>query len=103
MNKCRICWKEIWPKYTDKVLRCSKCRKEVDYAIEEIKEENRKLKSDLSECECSMHFESDEVWFWKREYKRLKKWIKDHCKGYWNLFPEDEMKRQWKKADKKRK
>ena len=66
-------------------------------------EENERLKSDLSECECSFWFENDEVWFWKREYKRLKKWIKDHCKWYWNLFPEDEMKRQWKKADKKRK
>jgi len=65
--------------------------------------EIEKLKSDLEECECSFWFESDEVWFWEREYKRLKKWIKDHCKGYWNLFPEDEMKRQWKKADKKRK
>ena len=69
----------------------------------ELEEENRKLKSDLSECECSMHYENDEVWFRKREYKRLKKWIKDHCKWYWNLFPEDEMKRQRKKADKKRK
>ena len=68
-----------------------------------LREENKKLKSDLEEYECSMHFENDEVWFWKREYKRLKKWIKDHCKWYWNLFPEDEMKRQWKKADKKRK
>ena len=66
-------------------------------------EENENLKSDLEECECSMHFENDEVWYRKREYKRLKKWIKDHCKWYWNLFPEDEMKRQWKKADKKRK
>ena len=71
--------------------------------IRNLEEENKKLKSDLSECECSMHFENDEVWFWKREYKRLKKWIKDHCKWYWNLFPEDEMKRQRKKADKKRK
>ena len=71
--------------------------------ITELEEENRKLKSDLEECECSFWFENDEVWFWKREYKRLKKWIKDHCKWYWNLFPEDEMKRQWKKADKKRK
>ena len=69
----------------------------------ELEEENRKLKSDLEECQCSFWFENDEVWFWKREYKRLKKWIKDHCKWYWNLFPEDEMKRQWKKADKKRK
>jgi septal ring factor EnvC (AmiA/AmiB activator) len=65
--------------------------------------ENKNLKSDLSECECSFWFENDEVWYRKREYKRLKKWIKDHCNGYWNLFPEDEMKRQWKKADKKRK
>lgn len=66
-------------------------------------QENDKLKSDLEECQCSMHFENDEVWYRKREYKRLKKWIKDHCKWYWNLFPEDEMKRQWKKANKKRK
>ena len=66
-------------------------------------EENKNLKSDLSECECSFWFENDEVWYRKREYKRLKKWIKDHCNWYWNLFPEDEMKRQWKKADKKRK
>ena len=71
--------------------------------VNELEEENKKLKSDLSECECSFWFENDEVWFWKREYKRLKKWIKDHCKWYWNLFPEDEMKRQRKKADKKRK
>lgn len=68
-----------------------------------LSKENENLKSDLEECECSFWFESDEVWFWKKEYKRLKKWIKDHCKWYWNLFPEDEMKRQWKKADKKRK
>jgi len=69
----------------------------------DLEEENKKLKADLEECECSFWFENDEVWFWKLEYKRLKKWIKDHCKWYWNLFPEDEMKRQWKKADKKRK
>lgn len=62
-----------------------------------------KLHKELEECGCSFWFESDEVWFWKREYKRLKKWIKEHCKWYWNLFPEDEMKRQRKKADKKRK
>jgi hypothetical protein len=29
--------------------------------IEFLEEENKKLKSDLSECECSMHFENDEV------------------------------------------
>ena len=62
-----------------------------------------RLHKELEECECSFWFENDEVWFWKWEYKRLKKWIKDHCNGYWNLFPEDEMKRQRKKADKKRK
>lgn len=78
--------------------------------ILELEEENRNLKmvvdklhNELEECECSFWFESDEVWFWKREYKRLKKWIKEHCKWYWNLFPEDEMKRQRKKAEKKRK
>ena len=96
----------------------------LNYTIEKLKEENQTLelwldrkeklnekyrkeikglKSDLWECECSFWFENDEVWYRKREYKRLKKWIKDHCKWYWNLFPEDEMKRQWKKADKKRK
>ena len=64
---------------------------------------NKSLREDLSECECSLWYENDEVWFWKREYKRLKQRIKEHCKWYWNLFPEDEMKRQWKKADKKRK
>ena len=62
-----------------------------------------RLHKELNECECGFWFENDEVWFWKKEYKRLKKWIKDHCKWYWNLFPEDEMKRQRKKADKKRK
>jgi len=68
-----------------------------------LAKENDKLKSDLEECKCSFWFENDEAWYRKREYKRLKKWIKDHCNWYWNLFPEDEMKRQWKKADKKRK
>jgi len=48
-----------------------------------LAKENDKLKSDLSECECSFWFENDEVWFWKLEYKRLKKWIKDQCNGYW--------------------
>lgn len=91
---------EIWDKKTNKPneviawLMVGKAK---------LEEENKKLKSDLSECECSFWFENDEVWFWKREYKRLKKRIKDHCNWYWNLFPEDEMKRQWKKADKKRK
>ena len=83
-----------------------KLKDEMDMAITHnllLIKENKKLRADLAECECSFWFESDEVWFWKREYKRLKKWIKDHCKWYWNLFPEDEMKRQRKKADKKRK
>ena len=39
---------------------------------EEYRKEIDKLKSDLSECECSMHFENDEVWFWKRECKKHK-------------------------------
>lgn len=87
------------PKHSNSLDRISALENE----NKRLEEENKKLKSDLSECECSFWFENDEVWYRKREYKRLKKWIKDHCNGYWNLFPEDEMKRQWKKADKKRK
>ena len=37
----------------------------------QLEEENRKLKSDLSECECSIHFESDKVGYRKRECKKL--------------------------------
>ena len=91
---------DVIVKYVD---RYETLYNEVDIECAKLRDENRKLKEELKECECSFWFESDEVWFWKREYKRLKKWIKDHCKWYWNLFPEDEMKRQWKKADKKRK
>lgn len=40
-------------------------------------EENKKLKSDLEECECSMHFENDEVWYRKRECKKLKAELKE--------------------------
>lgn len=39
--------------------------------VGKLEEENRNLKSDLSECECSMHFENDEVWYRKRECKKL--------------------------------
>ena len=78
-------------------------KEELDENCYWLAKENDKLKSDLSECECSMNYENDEVWFWKREYKRLKQRIKEHYKWYWNLFPEDEMIRQRKKADKKRK
>lgn len=63
MNKCRICWKEIWPKYTDKVLRCDSCREEIDrklawckfywpqpYEVVDemdiLKNENKKLKEE---------------------------------------------------------
>lgn len=95
-------YKNVLKKYIKAKELAVKLKKELK-KYQEFWEENKKLKSDLEECECSMHFENDEVWFWKREYKKLKKWIKDHCKWYWNLFPEDEMKRQWKKADKKRK
>ena len=114
LTKCNLNLQE-WLDNKEKVNKSlreenEKLKKYYDRDKEELMEscyslakENEKLKSDLDECECSFWFESDEVWFWKREYKRLKKWIKDHCKWYWNLFPEDEMKRQWKKADKKRK
>ena len=87
----------------EKVRFLEECLDRKEKLNEEYRKEIKGLKSDLWECECSFWFENDEVWFWKREYKRLKKRIKDHCKWYWNLFPEDEMKRQWKKADKKRK
>lgn len=40
--------------------------------VQDLLKENKKLKSDLSECECSMHFENDEVWYRKRECKKLK-------------------------------
>ena len=40
--------------------------------LHKLEEENKKLKSDLSECECSMHFENDEVGYRKRECKKLK-------------------------------
>lgn len=114
LTKCNLNLQE-WLDNKEKVNKSlreenKKLKKYYDRDKEELMEscyslakENDKLKSDLEECECSLLFENDEVWFWKREYKRLKKWIKDHCKWYWNLFPEDEMKRQWKKADKKRK
>ena len=98
-------WEEN-KKLNEKISELEDVSKDYDLLSKDfitLGEENEKLKEDLSECECSFWFENDEVWFWKREYKRLKKWIKDHCKWYWNLFPEDEMKRQWKKADKKRK
>lgn len=106
---------ELWLDNKEKLneeyrVKLDKYKKYYDRDKEELMEscyslakENDKLKSDLEECECSFWFENDEVWYRKREYKRLKKWIKDHCKWYWNLFPEDEMKRQRKKADKKRK
>jgi hypothetical protein len=95
--------KEENKKLNEEVRFLEECLDRKEKLNEEYRKEIDELKSDLWECECSFWFENDEVWFWKWEYKRLKKWIKDHCKGYWNLFPEDEMKRQWKKADKKRK
>lgn len=90
-------------KLKERIDELEKCNLNLQERLDRKEEVNKKMREELSECECSFWFESDEVWFWKREYKRLKKWIKDHCKWYWNLFPEDEMKRQWKKADKKRK
>ena len=32
-NTCRICWKKIWTKYTDKRLWCNSCREEINKAI----------------------------------------------------------------------
>lgn len=108
--KFSVSWEEFIDNLIEENKKLKEENEELKEAMKELNnynkfriQENERLKSDLSECECSFWFESDEVWFWKREYKRLKKWIKDHCKWYWNLFPEDEMKRQWKKADKKRK
>jgi len=101
----RICNEKLQLEEENKKLKkyYDRDKEELMESCYSLAKENDKLKSDLSECECSFWFENDEVGFWKREYKRLKKWIKDHCNWYWNLFPEDEMKRQWKKADKKRK
>ena len=45
---------------------------DLELEIQQLKEENKKLKSDLSECECSFWFENDEVWYRKRECKKLK-------------------------------
>lgn len=123
--KTRIAELEEENKKLNTTIENTKIEQEADRKhIEQLEEENKNLKieiwwlmwerdglqmvverlhKELNECECSFWFENDEVWFWKREYKRLKKWIKDHCKWYWNLFPEDEMRRQRKKADKKRK
>lgn len=53
--------------------------------IAELEEENKKLKSDLSECECSMHFENDEVWYRKRECKKLKEELSKLKEKYWDI------------------
>ena len=55
-------------------IRQEKCAK--------LEEENKKLKSDLSECECSMHFENDEVWYRKRECKKLKAELSKYKEQY---------------------
>ena len=49
---------------------------------EKLLEENKKLKSDLSECECSMHFENDEVGYRKRECKKLKEELSKYKEQY---------------------
>lgn len=66
-----------------------------------LKEENKKLKSDLEECECSMHFENDEVWYRKRECKRLKEDVdyfrqcyldlKKLCEKEWFMLSNEEV------------
>ena len=53
--------------------------------IEQLEEENKKLKSDLEECECSMHFENDEVWYRKRECKKLKAELSKLKEKYWDI------------------
>lgn len=53
--------------------------------IAELEEENKNLKSDLEECECSMHFENDEVWYRKRECKKLKEELSKLKEKYWDI------------------
>lgn len=67
MNKCRICWKGIGGRYTDKILFCSSCRREVEKAIG-----YNKLKVDMENMQCEFGFECEECNFWKREVKKLK-------------------------------
>ena len=57
---------------------------------EEYRKQIDKLKSDLSECECSMHFENDEVWYWKRECKKLKAELDKYKKQYEHSMWDDE-------------
>ena len=52
------------------------------FVVKQLEEENKKLKSDLEECECSMHFENDEVWYRKRECKKLKAELSKYKKQY---------------------
>lgn len=50
----------------------------LNYTIEELHKE-------LSECECSMHFENDEVWYRKRECKKLKEELSKLKEKYWDI------------------
>ena len=72
----------LWKIYTEdvneRVEENKKLQEKVNTYSEEygeLREENKKLKSDLEECECSMHYENDEVWYRKRECKKLKEKI----------------------------
>ena len=79
---------ELWLDNKEKVNKSlreenKKLKKYYDRDKEELMEscyslakENDKLKSDLEECECSMHFENDEVWYRKRECKKLKEKVR---------------------------
>ena len=58
--------------------------------VEDLISKNKKLESDLEECECSMHYENDEVWFWKRECKKLKKELSKYKKQYEHSMWEDD-------------
>ena len=50
----------------------------LNYTIEELHKE-------LNECECSMHFENDEVWYRKRECKKLEEELSKLKEKYWDI------------------
>jgi chromosome segregation ATPase len=70
----RIAIRKDW---TISMSEFRKFAEKYQWEIDKLEEENKKLKSDLSECECSMHFENDEVWYRKRECKKLKEELKE--------------------------
>jgi len=63
-------------KLNEKVRFLEECLDNKENVNKRLREENRKLKSDLEECECSFWFENDEVWYRKRECKKLKEEVR---------------------------